>query len=116
MEDLNGIYREHSALFEKDYESDGFGWLDCHQEEKCIYAFERTSRKERIVAVFNFSDQEWKGYTLTVQGAKGLQPLLSSEWKVYGGTEKKSSRKVLGTEGRFTLSLPAYCGVYYLVE
>ena len=52
------------ALSAKDYENAGFHWLDCHQEERCIYAFERTDGKERIAAVFNFSDEEQKGYKL----------------------------------------------------
>lgn len=116
MEDLNGIYRDHPALYEKDYETEGFRWLDCHQEEKCIYAFERVSRKERIAAVFNFSDREQKEYLLTVPGAKALQPLLLSEWKVYGGGEQNSSKKLQGTEGRFLLSLQPYSARYYLVE
>ena len=54
MMDLNHIYLQHLALSEKDYDPDGFRWLDCHQEERCIYAFERIGSSERIIAVFNF--------------------------------------------------------------
>lgn len=114
MEDLNHIYREHSAFYEKDYETQGFCWLDCHQEERCIYAFERVSRKERIAAVFNFSDKKWE-YSLEIQGAKELQPLLFSEWKAYGGGEKKESGKLTGTDGKFMLSLAPYSGRYYVM-
>ena len=32
MIDLNHIYLQHLALSEKDYDPDGFRWLDCHQE------------------------------------------------------------------------------------
>ena len=39
MTDLNRFYLEHPAFFEKDYDADGFQWLDCHSEERCVYAF-----------------------------------------------------------------------------
>ena len=45
MKDLNKLYLEHSAFWEKDYEADGFQWIDCHQEGCCIYVFERRSKK-----------------------------------------------------------------------
>ncbi len=114
MEELNGIYGSHPAFYEKDYDREGFEWIDCHQEEKCIYAFERISRKERVAAVFNFSDREQE-YLLKIQDAKELEPLLSSEWKEFGGKETRSSKKLTGSRGEFAVSLPAYSGGYYLV-
>ena len=48
MMELNNVYEAHPALWEADYAQDGFRWIDCHQKEKCIYAFERKSKKERI--------------------------------------------------------------------
>ena len=60
IKDLSKIYLDHPALSAKDYSNDGFQWLDCHQEARCIYAFERTCDNERIIAVFNFSDQVQK--------------------------------------------------------
>lgn len=115
MEELNEIYREHPALYEKDYDREGFGWLDCHQEERCIYAFERISRKERIAAVFNLSDQRYEEYVLKVQNARELQPLLLSEWEDFGGKETRERKKLAGNEGNFRLTLPAYSAGYYLV-
>ena len=38
MAKLNDIYISHPALFEWDYRTDGFYWLDCHQENRCIYS------------------------------------------------------------------------------
>ena len=51
MKDLNHLYLEHPALWEKDYEADGFRWIDCHQEANCIYVFERDSKKEKIISL-----------------------------------------------------------------
>ena len=38
MKELNHLYLDHPALWEKDFNRDGFTWLDCHQEGRVIYA------------------------------------------------------------------------------
>lgn len=115
MEDLNRLYLNSPALYERDYEPAGFQWLDCHQEERLIYAFERRSEKQRIAAVFNFSDEEQEGYELRVEDAECLTLLLSSETMRYGGGE--SEGEVLPVvNGAAVLALPPYSGRYYLVD
>lgn len=46
MAKLNDIYISHPALFEWDYRTDGFYWLDCYQENRCIYAICRKGKGE----------------------------------------------------------------------
>lgn len=115
MTDLNHIYLKHPALWEKDYEEAGFSWLDCHQEESCIYAIERFSEKEHIVAIFNFSVQE-RNYSFKLQNGMKLKTLLSSEWDIYGGGKSKSSAGPKPRDGIFKLKLKPYSAVYYLVK
>ncbi len=116
MKDLNLLYLEHPAFYEQDYETEGFQWLDCHQEEACIYAFERISKKERIIAVFNFSSIEQAEYKLTVPGAEKLKTLLSSEWTCYGGSEEKTAEAAVLEKETCTLTLKPFSAVYYLAE
>lgn len=115
MKDLNKLYLEHSALWEKDYEADGFRWIDCHQEGRCIYVFERSSKKERILSLFNFSDQE-QVYELKLPDAQKLKELLNSNLAVYGGTQKRKGAVKTIKDGRILLTLAPYSSVYYLAE
>ena len=115
MKDLNKLYLEHSALWEKDYEADGFRWIDCHQEGRCIYVFERSSKKERILSLFNFSDQE-QVYELKLSDAQKLKELLNSNLAVYGGTQKRKGAVKTIKDGRILLTLAPYSSVYYLAE
>ncbi len=112
--DLNHIYMEHSALWEKDYDTDGFKWLDCHQEEKCIYAFERFSSKEHLVALFNFSDKEQKDYHLLIPGVKQLKLLISSGKGIYGEDGGQKIKELKEKEGEFVFHLDPYEARYYL--
>lgn len=115
MTDLNHLYQNHTALSEKDFDREGFLWIDCHQEQRCIYAFERASKSERVVAVFNFSDQEQKDYRLKVANAAKLQRLLSSNQDIYGGNEKTVRVELKPEKEEFVLTLQPYSAEYYAV-
>ncbi len=55
MSELNHLYLSHPALSAADYEPDGFCWLDCHQENRCIYAIQRTDGDECLIGILNLS-------------------------------------------------------------
>lgn len=116
IRDLNHLYLNHSALWQEDDREQGFRWLDCHQEERCIYAMERRSEKERLVFVFNFSDQTQDGYQLPVEGCAGLRPILSTEWEEYGGGVKRDESVLPAQHNQVQLSLPPYSGLCLAVE
>ncbi len=119
MKDLNELYGASPAFWQKDYDRDGFQWLDCHQESRCIYAFERRGQKQRIAAVFNFSDQVQKDYELKVPGARGLTLLLDTDRDIYGGAAMGQDKKITlktGAAGEVKLTLPPFSGRCYAVE
>ena len=103
MKELNNLYLTHSAMYERDYDREGFKWLDCDNPENCIYAIERTSKKERLAAVFNFSNEE-KEYSL--EDFEEAELLLHTDWMRFGGQTAEDAE--LDTEN---LVLPAYSGV-----
>ena len=61
IKDLNRLYLACSALWQWDYRPEGFRWIDCHQETRCIYSIERRSGEQKLIALFNFSGIEQKG-------------------------------------------------------
>ena len=116
LRDLNRLYLSHPALSEMDYDRRGFLWLDCAQEKKCLYAFERRSKDERILAVFNFSDREQKNYLLRIPDAERLIPLIASDWQPYGGTQTPAEKVLTLKQGEASLSLSAFSGRYYRIQ
>ncbi|MCI6464221.1 MAG: 1,4-alpha-glucan branching protein GlgB [Faecalicatena sp.] len=133
MKELNTVYLEHPELSAMDFNRTGFKWLDCHQEEKVIYAFERTDGKEKVIAVFNFSGEDIAGYELpvgeeteltqknrptTVNGLskgketqKSLHLLIASDADRFGGTTSyKKGQCWEIKEGKAVLDLPAFSG------
>ena len=116
IKDLNEIYLEHTALSSMDYVNEGFQWLDCHQEERCIYAFERKSAEERILAIFNFSDQIQEDYVLVVPDSQKLELLIASDMEPYNGTKNDIEKVLEPEDDSYTFTLEAYSAVYYSIK
>ena len=130
MEELNHFYLEHPALSELDYDTEGFRWIECHAEEKCVYVFERCmkerrnetgksrdqmNRQERIVAAFNFSDEEQE-IEIKCEDKKSLKRVFSSEYKAYGGQEEKKEKIIKAKKEIVTLQLKPFSAEYYLIQ
>lgn len=84
MKDLNKLYQKHSA-FHHDFEPSNFKWLDCHQENRCIYVMQRKNKKDNLVAIFNFSQDVQKDYQIKIKG-KSIKVLLDTDANCYSGT------------------------------
>lgn len=110
MKDLNNLYLKHPEFWQWDYKPEGFRWIDCHQESRCIYAMERSSEKEKLIALFNFSGIAQEEYSF--EADEGVyEAVLDSEQDIYGGelTEKRSWKT---EDGMLTVDLPAFSAVY----
>lgn len=116
MRDLNLVYDAHPAFWEQDYTEEGFQWIDCHQEEKCVYVMQRNSRKQKVIAIFNFSDQG-QTYDLKVSDAKYLKLLLASDHEIYNGTETyKQNEKFKLEDGSVQIELTPFAAMFFEVK
>lgn len=117
MQSLNMLYLQNPALSALDFDRSGFRWLDCHQEEKVIYAFLRTDGKEKAAAVFNFSGEDIKGYELQIGEGKELKLLIASDMDCYGGeTSYKKGQGWKIRDGKTVLDMPAFSGKLLAVK
>ena len=114
MKDLNRFYLDHPAFSEMDYDTDGFEWLECGAQEKCVYVFERRSEKERIMAVFNFSDQDQE-FEIPGKNIKELKKVFSSEYPGYGSAEEKQNKAVKIKKGSCLFRLKPFSAEYYMI-
>ncbi|WP_195964747.1 1,4-alpha-glucan branching protein GlgB [Clostridium cuniculi] len=129
MKKLNNIYLEYPALYKNDYEYSGFRWIDCHQEDKCIYVFERVCKEQRVIAIFNFSNEYHKDYELKVDSIKKMRLIIDSNSDDLEANEviyivRANSRRDKGKENEseeeidntILIDIPAFSARYYLVE
>ncbi len=86
--DLNRTYRATSALFEQDFEANGFQWVDFHDADQSVVAFLRRGREANawVLAVCNFTPVPRTGYRVGVPEAGAWRELLNSDASAYGGS------------------------------
>ena len=109
--ELNKIYLKNSALFSDDFNTEGFQWLDCHCEEKCVYVFTRKSLKQTLLAIFNFSDKS-VDYTLKNIGIKKLNLLIDSNFNCFGGEISEALTPAITSES-IEFKLTPFSGQLY---
>ena len=91
MKQLNHIYLTHPALYERDFAEDGFCWIECNAATDCIYAYERISDNERLIAVFNFSGID-KSFSIDRYAGMNAEILLNTDWEEFGGNQERSTK------------------------
>lgn len=116
MSELNKIYLKHPAFYQWDYKQEGFCWLDCHQESRCIYVIQRASEKEEFVAVFNFSNQIQENYGVDLPNADKIQVSLNTAWEKYGGTISEKTDMCTLHNKKLYCTLMPFSGVLIKVE
>lgn len=116
MRELNHIYLKYPAFSKMDYDKNGFQWLDCHQEERCIYVFMRTDGNQKIIVMLNFSDREHK-YKLNAGKICRLKLLMASDNEKYGGKVQYEGETVYTIKANtFLVPMGGFSAKYFLAE
>jgi 1,4-alpha-glucan branching enzyme len=88
VRDLNRAYKNEPALWEVDFDSNGFFWLEPNDAESNVMAFARASRGHERVVVFvaNLSPLPRGPYRLGVPRSGRWRELMNTDSETYGGT------------------------------
>ncbi|MDN5871921.1 MAG: 1,4-alpha-glucan branching protein GlgB [Nitrococcus sp.] len=87
LQDLNRCYREQPALYEIDFEANGFEWIGAHDWENSIISFLRRGRNpgEYLLVVCNFTPVARTNYRVGVPRGGWWREILNSDAERYGG-------------------------------
>jgi len=88
VRDLNGLYREETALHAQDHRPEGFEWLDCNDPKNTILSYMRWSPgwQDVVVVAANFTPVHRWDFRLAVPWPGRYRVLLNSDAPVYGGS------------------------------
>jgi len=88
VKDLNHLYRTEKALYELDFQSEGYEWIDFHNWEQSIISFLRKGRTtdETILVVCNFTPVPRYNYRTGVPRGGLWKEVLNSDAQIYGGS------------------------------
>jgi len=104
---LHILYRGVPALYEHDFDSNGFEWIDCSDWEQSIVSFLRKGTSgPPVLFVCNFTPQPRINYRVGVPFGGFWKEVLNSDAKEYGGSGQ-------GNLGGAEAAPVPYHGKYY---
>jgi 1,4-alpha-glucan branching enzyme len=102
--ELNNLYLKKKAFWKMDHIYNGFQWIDCNSNNKCVFGYIRTDGKQTLLALFNFSDVE--AFIAPKLDMK-VSMLLNTDWEQFGGHTVKSLKKSIPH------TIPAFTGILF---
>ncbi len=83
----NIFYQRHPALYELDYDVEGFEWLSSMDADHGVITFMRRSENaaEQLLVVCNFTPVAYSNFRVGVPFAGKYKELFNSDQEVYGG-------------------------------
>ncbi|RLA25757.1 MAG: 1,4-alpha-glucan branching enzyme [Gammaproteobacteria bacterium] len=86
VKDLNHMYVEHPALFQHDFDNQGFEWIDCHDMEQSIISYARKTENETLIVILNFTPVPRENYRIGVPAPGTYMEIFNSDSQYYSGT------------------------------
>ena len=96
MKDLNTLYRNTPALYEKAFSNEGFEWINFSESENSVISYIRKGHDKinDIIVVCNFTSVVRKNYRIGLPRKGSLKQVLNSDYKKYFGSGVSNSKKI----------------------
>lgn len=104
VRDLNRLYRSHPALYARDDDPGGFGWIDVGDRAQSVFSFVRYGHTpaQQMVVVCNLTPVVRHGYRLGVPQGCVWRQVLNTDSACYGGSGVEND----GGNGAGVVSVP----------
>lgn len=117
--DLNQLYHQTPALYQYDFEWQGFEWIDCHDAEQSVLSYTRKSADGFVLVIINFTPAPRHDYRIGVPQAGAYVELFNSDSHFYGGSNLGNGNQGLHSEDKawmnkdhsLCLTLPPLAGI-----
>ena len=99
VKDLNHLYKNELALYELQFEYDGFEWIDLDHRDESVVCYRRKGKLEKndILIILNMTPvvrRDWKVYA---KGKSKWKEIFNSDDKKYWGTGDAFNPSVTAT-------------------
>ena len=121
--ELNRLYVRSPALFHSDCDPAGFRWVDLHNADESVWAFERLTvgapSEARILCAFNATPVPRENYVFHVPNGGRYRKLLDSDARNFGGSQYNTQDFVDAVRGAdaadwtLTIALPPLAAVFF---
>jgi len=125
VRDLNTFYKKEPSLYEDDFTSEGFEWIDCSDGENSVLSFLRKgrNRQDDILVVCNLTPIYREHFRIGVPQGGYWREVLSSDDQKYGGSHQRNGNNIhsvptawQGREQSISLTLPTLSVLFFKHE
>ena len=114
ISDLNAIYKQTAALWEKDTNPEGFSWLVNNDGAANVVAFTRwDDHATPLVSVTNFSPVPHESYQMPFPTAGTWSEVLNTDDPAYGGSGVRNEQIVVGQSQMASVRIPPLATVWF---
>jgi 1,4-alpha-glucan branching enzyme len=87
IEDLNKLYQSERALWEGDYDVEGFFWMDCSDHQGSVLSFVRQNkeRTSQLLVILNLTPVLRLKYRVGLPQGGFWREALNTDSEIYGG-------------------------------
>ena len=113
VSDLNTIYKQTAALWEKDTHPEGFSWLVNNDGAANVVAFTRwDDHATPLVSITNFSPVPHENYQMPFPTAGTWTEILNTDDPVYGGSGVRNEQILVGQSQMASVRIPPLATVW----
>lgn len=88
FKELNHLYLQHPALWEKDGSHHTFSWIDLEDRENSVISYLRIGHNEHLLCVHHFTPSYLGNYRIPLRNAKEIREIFNSDSLEFGGSGK----------------------------
>lgn len=94
---LNRFYKEHNALWELDYDTNGFEWIDADNANQSIFTFIRKGNKTKDALIFvcNFTPVVYHDFRIGIPYNAEYSEIFNSDKREFGGSNQLNEDVIL---------------------
>ncbi len=120
VQSLNDLYTSNPSLYEYQFDSKGFEWVEVNKREEAVIAFKRKGKNEQddILVVMNMTPVPRYNFPIHVSGKKQWKEIFNSDAKKYWGVGDLNNASVPiepldenGDWNRLLVNLPALSAI-----
>lgn len=90
VKDLNKLYLKEKALYELDYDYNGFRWIDADNCDQSIYIYTRYAKNKRnhLIVILNCTPNTYHDYQIGVPSKSDYKEIFNSDNEKYFGSNQ----------------------------
>ncbi|MBE6053491.1 MAG: 1,4-alpha-glucan branching protein GlgB [Clostridium sartagoforme] len=96
VKELNNFYKDSKALWELDYDTSGFEWIDANNSNQSIFTFIRRGRqiKDTLIFICNFTPVVYHDFRVGVPYKGIYEEVFNTDFISFGGSNQINEDKI----------------------